>query len=88
MPDTQGTIMLREKTLLNNIRVRYQEEGASAIGIPYWAGSFDFPADRPILAGTYRLILQDGKTAEIQVEKITSTRSGLRARFKGLGPLI
>ena len=78
--------------LLQRGQVLYQVSGRlqfkSREGIRVWGGHFTLPLEAQNLElGTYRLILEDGRSGDIQIDSISVKGIQSMAYFQGLGDL-
>ena len=85
MTNFTATIYEQDGTteLLEDIVVRIQEEGGN---IKSWKGEFE--SDKLILVGRYRIELDDGRSGDMIINKMSAGSHGqIRVAFQGSGPL-
>jgi hypothetical protein len=60
----------------------------SATGMKSWDGYFPMPRGKFIGVGTHQLILDDGRSGQIIIDRVSSgSHQSTVARFNGSGPL-
>ncbi len=78
----QGKVLQKGQVVLNNLTCKIQFH--TGIGsIKSWAGRFHLPAGQSIVAGDYRLLLENGWSGVISITKIFNDE----VHFKGVGTL-
>ena len=83
-----GTIKSHEQVLLENVDIVIEQTVDAPSGLKSWGGSFELPPESHIEpGGPYDLVLENGKSGDILVTKVSIRNRRSAVRFVGTGPL-
>ncbi len=89
MERVRGKILLDgDKVVFDNVDIGIEIIEPLPSGVKAWYGAFTVEGLSGVEpGGPYRLILEDGRSGDIRINKLKSSSSGTTVLFEGNGPL-
>ncbi len=88
MERVRGKILDGEKVVFDNVDIGIEIIEPPLSGVKTWYGAFTVEGLSGVEpGGPYRLILEDGRSGNIRINKLKSSSSWTTVLFEGNGPL-